>query len=278
MEIDEFVLKIKEHLPFEAGLENDRIGIQINSGKKKINKVLVTYEITKEVTEEINEKKVELIVSFHPLIYHPTTQITVEERVGEICIELIKNSVSLVVCHTNFDAYKYGTSFLFGEAIGLKEMEFIERHKTLPDFGFGVFGTFETPIFQQDLLKLVQSVTNSPIKWTEGRTENIKKIAILGGSGINFAAKAYESGADAFITADISYHNFHKYKGKMMLIDPGHWEMEYLVPFSLARLLRKIFEDQIIFYVSKTYTNPIKYYPYQYLNQEQVKKMLNIEE
>ena len=39
-------------------------------------------------------------------------------------------------------------------------------------------------------------------------------------------ADAINSGADAFVTADIKYHSFHSAKDKILLIDAGHYETE----------------------------------------------------
>jgi putative NIF3 family GTP cyclohydrolase 1 type 2 len=59
------------------------------------------------------------------------------------------------------------------------------------------------------------------------------------------------AGADAFITADIKYHTFQEARGKILLIDAGHYETEIL---SLDELQRRI----------KTYitTNKIKVYKF----------------
>ena len=69
---------------------------------------------------------------------------------------------------------------------------------------------------------------------------------------------------DAFITADITYHQFHSVKGKLWLFDPGHYEMEQFVAKHIALLFEK---DEIIgqgglkFQVTRQVTNPVEYYP-----------------
>ena len=87
---------------------------------------------------------------------------------------------------------------------------------------------------------------------------NIKKVAVLGGSGsfaIN-AAKAQK--ADVFITADLKYHNFFQADNSILLADIGHYESEQFTKSLLvAYLTKKIPNFAII--LSNTDTNPIKY-------------------
>jgi dinuclear metal center YbgI/SA1388 family protein len=274
MEVEEFVDIVKRYLPFEVGFENDKIGIQISSSRNRIQKILITYEITPQVVDEAIQKDADLIVSFHPLIYFPLNSILYTDRVGQIVQQLIKASISVVVLHTNFDAFRGGTSWLFAERLNIGNLDFLVPNKEYPNFGFGVVGEYEEPLKYVEFLGRIQNITYSPLRWCEGKTKFVKKVAIVGGSGMNFAPNAYLHNADAFITADIKYHSFHEYKGKMMLVDPGHWEMEYLVPDGLKNLLTSIFKEELSLFVSTIYTNPVNYYAGEEFNELQ-KKLLN---
>lgn len=274
MEIEEFVDRITQFLPFEVALENDKIGIQIKTLIRDIKKVLLSYEVTPEVVNEAKNLQVDLVVSFHPLIYYPLDSITIDDRVGFIINELIRSEISLVVFHTNFDAFKGGTSWLFAEKLGLNDLEFLVPNEKQPEFGFGVVGEFEDFLEINTFLEKVQSVTFSPLRWCVGKAEVVKRVGLVAGSGISFVELALKAGADAFITADIKYHLFHNYNNKIMLVDPGHWEMEYLVPFGFKNLLEKIFINQMELYVSKIYTNPVKYFTYENYNEIQKSKLL----
>ncbi len=260
MEIEEFVERINQFIPFQVGFEEDKLGIQIHTNRANIEKVLIAYEVTLDVVTEAIQLDANLIVSFHPLIYNPLETIIADNRVGIIVSELIRNSISLVVCHTNFDAFKGGTSWLFAERLGLANLDFLVPNDKYPGFGFGVIGNFESPINELEMLEKVQELTYSPLRWCKGRTDELRKVAIVGGSGMSFAKNAFDSKSDVFITADIKYHSFHEYNGRMMLIDPGHWEMEYLVPWGLRNLFLEIFKQEVKIFVSNVYTNPIKYF------------------
>ncbi len=269
MEIEEFVDRVSQFLPFEIALEVDRIGIQVKTKRKSLSKVLVTYEVAFDVIEEAKKINAELIISFHPLIYTPLERITFDDRVGGLLFELIKNSISLVVLHTNFDAFRGGTSWLFAEKLGLCNIDFLLLNEKDANYGFGVIGELQFPMEVTQFLKKLQQVTNSPLRWCQGKSDYVMKVALVCGSGMSFVQNAFNAGVDAFITADIKYHNFHEYNGRMALIDPGHWEMEYLVSVGLKNLLEQEFKEDLKFFVSKVYTNPIKYYPNEEYNKIQ---------
>ncbi len=270
MIIGEIVERIQKFLPFETGLDNDRIGIQLQSRNVEIKRLLVAYEITPEVIEEAKGKKSNCIVSFHPLIYNPVEAIFETERVGNLLSQLIRNDISLIVCHTNFDAYEYGTSWLFANAIGLEYIDFLDPNPQFEKFGMGVYGKFKKQISVEEFLTIVQNTTQSPLRWCKGRFDYVQSVGILAGSGISYSEKAFEKGVDAFITADVSYHYFHKYDGKLMIVDPGHWEMEYFVPFGLSKLFMQIFDSaEIEIVASSVYTNPINYWSQEDFNRKQ---------
>jgi len=279
MVLGEIVERIQEFLPFETGLANDKIGIQLQPDSAEIKRLLVAYEITPEVIFEANDKQAKCIISFHPLIYNPLESILEQERVGNLLIQLIQNNIALVVCHTNFDAYQFGTSWIFANALGLGEIDFLEPNPRFEKFGMGVCGKFEKHVSVEKFLLQIQKITQSPLRWCKGKADFIQSVGILGGSGISYSEKAFAKGMDAFITADVSYHYFHKYNGKLMIIDPGHWEMEYFVPFGLSKLLMQIFSsDELEIIPSLVYTNPINYWSEYDFNEKQKILINNMKE
>jgi putative NIF3 family GTP cyclohydrolase 1 type 2 len=64
-------------------------------------------------------------------------------------------------------------------------------------------------------------------------------VAVLGGSG-SFAIKnALAAGADAFLTADLKYHNFYEAENQLLLADIGHFESERYTKNYIVDFLRK---------------------------------------
>ncbi len=85
------------------------------------------------------------------------------------------------------------------------------------------------------------------------------KIALCGGSGSFLISLAKASGADAYITSDIKYHEFFDADGEILLADIGHFESEQFTISLLADILKEKFPN---FAVQKTKikSNPVHYY------------------
>lgn len=260
MNIYEILRIIEEILPSDTAMEGDRLGLQVHSGQANIDSILVTMELNNQVIDEAVSKKTNCIVTFHPLIFKPLISIIDNDRVGMLSSKLIKNSISLISIHTNFDAFINGTSKILADKLGFEVSNFLVPDPKYKDRGMGVICNLDIPILANDLIKLVSDKLNAHIRFNIGKNHTIKKIAIVAGSGSSFIDQALDINADALITADITYHSFHRTNEKMMLIDPGHYEMEQFVSLGLADLLKSKM-NQLSFYISNVHTNPINYYP-----------------
>lgn len=252
--------KINYLLPPKTAMSNDRLGLQVEGSSDDIRKVLVTLEVTEEVIGEAIKNSCNMIITFHPLIWQPLLSVNLSERVGFLLSSLLKNSISLISVHTTFDAYLEGTSRIISNIMEMKYLDFLKKYDENAEYGIGVIAEYETPISETEFLNNSAKLFGKNLRYTQGKNKLIKRVAIVGGSGSEFMDEALKSKCDAFITADLTYHQFHKAKNNIMLVDAGHYEMEQFVPNGLTNLFRKAFSDEIEFICSEVNTNPVKYF------------------
>jgi dinuclear metal center YbgI/SA1388 family protein len=127
------------------------------------------------------------------------------------------------------------------------------------DNGAGMVGELPQAMSSEEFLKhLKLSLSLSCIRHTDFNQE-IKTVAIAGGSGSFLLKDARNSHADAFITGDVKYHEFFDAESSLMYCDIGHYESEVATKELLHDLLTKKFTNFAL-HLSKTVTNPIKYY------------------
>jgi len=122
-----------------------------------------------------------------------------------------------------------------------------------------MIGELENPMDEKDFLKLVKDKMQADgIRHSAFLGKPITKVAVLGGSG-SFAIKsAIQAGADAFLTADLKYHQFYEAENSLLLADIGHFESErYTKNYIVDFLQKKILNFAII--LSEENTNPVKY-------------------
>jgi dinuclear metal center YbgI/SA1388 family protein len=128
------------------------------------------------------------------------------------------------------------------------------------NIGMGMIGEFEKPMDEASFLNHLKAKMNTGcIRHTKFLNKKIKKVAVLGGSGSFAINAAKANGADAFVTADLKYHDFFTAENSILLADIGHYESEQFTKNLLvAYLTKKISNFAII--LSKTNTNPVKYF------------------
>jgi dinuclear metal center YbgI/SA1388 family protein len=126
--------------------------------------------------------------------------------------------------------------------------------------GAGLIGELEAAVPEKEFLAKIKEVFNlQVIRHTALRNKPIKKVAICGGAGSFLIKKAVASGADAYITSDVKYHEFFDAEGKLVLADIGHYETEQFTVDLLHEFLVGKFPT---FAVLKTgvNTNPVEYF------------------
>lgn len=128
-----------------------------------------------------------------------------------------------------------------------------------PGIGAGLVGELETPLPEMEFLQLLRQAFQLPlVRHTAFTGEPVQKVALCGGAGSFLIGKALSVGAQAFITADLKYHDFFLADQKILLADIGHFESEQFTIDLLKAYLAEKFPN---FAVLKTsvFTNPVNY-------------------
>ncbi len=128
------------------------------------------------------------------------------------------------------------------------------------EVGMGRIGYLEREMDFSNFLKFVKIQLNSEaIRYSPPPNKKIKKVAVLGGSGSFAINDAINQGADAFITADLKYHQFYQGENNLLLVDVGHYESEqYIKNLIFDYLTKKL--PSFAFVLSRTNTNPVNYF------------------
>lgn len=108
----------------------DNVGLLVGDGSSKIKKILVCLDVTEWVIDEAIEKKVDMIVSHHPVIFSPIKRITADTVLGRKLLKLISNNIAVYCAHTNYDIAGGGLNDIFASHMGFKTFELIEPLQT----------------------------------------------------------------------------------------------------------------------------------------------------
>ena len=87
----------------------------------------------------------------------------------------------------------------------------------------------------------------------------IQKVAVCGGSGSFLIEDAKKAGVQAFVTADLKYHQFFEADGELLVCDIGHYESEqYTIPL-IQSLLSGNFPT-FAAHCTEINTNPVQHF------------------
>lgn len=129
-----------------------------------------------------------------------------------------------------------------------------------PTVGMGRVGMLPEPMDAHDFMKHIKELFGVPtIRHSAVIDKPIQRVALLAGSGKFAIGQAASHGADAYITADLSYHDFFKAEGRCMLLDVGHFESERYIKSSLLDFITKTFPT-FVSHFGRTNTNPVSYF------------------
>ena len=138
--------------------------------------------------------------------------------------------------------------------------DIIALENSFADAGSGMIGKLEKELSEEEFLALVKKTFGTGvIKHTKLKGRKIKKVGVCGGSCSFLINSAKSANIDAFITADIKYHEFFDVENSMLLLDIGHFESEQYTKEIFYDLLTKNFSN-FATNLSEVETNPIKYY------------------
>jgi len=125
--------------------------------------------------------------------------------------------------------------------------------------GTGIIGELPKAIPSMEFLQSIKDIMNTDcVRHTAIIKDEVKRIAVVGGSGSFALSNAIRQKADVFITADFKYHEFFDADGKIIIADIGHFESEQFTIALLVDHLKKKFRNFAILF-TEIETNPINY-------------------
>lgn len=123
----ELFTHIESWAPKEIAWQKDNVGLQVGSSKSKINNILLSLDLTEEVIKEALTQKCNLIITHHPLLFHPLKKIAIDnDSTSQLVQQLLANKITLYSAHTNLDFTKDGVNFQLANQLDLKDIKFLE--------------------------------------------------------------------------------------------------------------------------------------------------------
>ena len=199
-----------------------------------------------------------MVVSHHPLLFHPVKSIAGRDYVERVVIKAIKHDITLYAAHTNLDNALGGVNHKMAEKLQMGSLEWLEP-KAGFEGGSGLVGELPAEMTSQAFIRLVKETFRvDSVSYNEWKGRHVRRVAICGGAGAFLISKAIEKSADAFITGEIGYHRFFGHENELLMMEIGHFESEQYTLELFREILSKV-APELPIYNTQIKTNPICY-------------------
>ena len=261
MKVKDIAAAIEAFAPLSLQEEYDNSGLNVGSPERNVSGVLLCVDVTDETVDEALAVGADLIVSHHPLLFHPLKRIVGADASQRIAARCVIAGISLYAAHTNLDSASGGLSFVLGEQLGLRNMVVLApRQADGGKTGYGVLGELSGgPVPTLDLLRRFRRTLRcGTVRYSALCRESVSRVALSTGAGASFIGDAIAAGADLFLAADFKYNDFYKADGKIVVADIGHFESEYCAIALLHDIITKKFANFAV-HRSECSVNPVNY-------------------
>ncbi|MBA4198700.1 MAG: Nif3-like dinuclear metal center hexameric protein [Chitinophaga sp.] len=97
----------------------DNCGLLTGSSQWECTGILCTLDCIEKIVEEAINKKCNLIVAHHPIIFLGLKKLSTNHYVERTIIKAIKNDIAIYAIHTNLDNIKHGVNKIIADKLGL---------------------------------------------------------------------------------------------------------------------------------------------------------------
>lgn len=234
--------------PRELSESWDNDGVMLcKNDESDVKKVLISLDITDSVIDYAVCRGFDLILTHHPFIFNPLSNI-IGDRYSQI-EKLIKANISVISYHTRMDSSDIGVNACVAELLELDDIE---------SFGgesgkIGRVGNLKQEMSPEEFGQYLKGKLGCGTIRASLTDKKIRRCALVGGSGKSFLADAKNTGADAFVTSEGTHNTFmDAVSAGISFYDCGHYYTENPVCNRFKDILESSFNKNLIVEIYNT--------------------------
>ena len=125
MTVKEVVSEIEKKISIQKAEDFDNVGLLCGNPQREVTGILVCHDALENVIDEAIEKKLNLVVTFHPIIFSGLKSITGKNYVERAVLKAIENKIAIYALHTAFDNDYFGVNFRICEELDLQNQKIL---------------------------------------------------------------------------------------------------------------------------------------------------------
>ena len=260
MKIKEVLSALERFAPLPLQESWDNAGLQVGLTETEVSGALLCLDVNERIVDEAIRKGCNLIVSHHPLLFRGLKTISDLTDVQRTVMKAIENRLCVISMHTNMDNAKGGVNYRIARKLELEDVQFFASKQVDGiEAGSGVVGKLAEPMAADDfILKVKKTFGVECAMCNELLRRPVSKVAICGGAGDFLLDEALKTGADAFITGEMHYHQYFGYEQQIQICVIGHYQSEQFTSEVFQEIIQEACPG-VKTCIAETCTNPILY-------------------
>jgi dinuclear metal center YbgI/SA1388 family protein len=211
-------------------------GLQVE-GSEQINKIAFAVSATRHSIEQAVKLQADTLVVHHGLFWKFHGSRTLTGSFVKRVFPLVRHNINLFAYHLPLDAHpEIGNAAVLGQHLGCQQLTPFGDYKGSPT---GIKGKLLQAVSAKTLQKKLQNILNHPVILASPDQEQIiESIGIITGGANNDWILAQQAGLDAYITGEISEHDWHEsQENGIHMFAGGHHATEI---FGIQRLMIQV--------------------------------------
>lgn len=131
MILKKIIEEIEKFAPPAYQESYDNCGLLTGHKEQEVNGAILCLDCTEAIVEEAIQKKCNLIIAHHPIIFSGLKKLNGKNYVERTIIKAIQNNIAIYACHTNLDNVKNGVNKKIADKLGLINTQILSPKKTL---------------------------------------------------------------------------------------------------------------------------------------------------
>ncbi len=232
MEIATIVTTLELIAPLTLAGPWDNTGL-ILEGDRPIERVMVTIDLSEAVANEAREKKVDLLVCYHPPIFSGLKSLTALTSHGPALLGLLRKGVHVYSPHTALDAAAGGINdWLVAMFPGVTDARPIVPDELNTQTGAGRIVTIDGTTLGQLVPRIKNYLGLDHLRISGELDTTVHRVAVCPGNGTSLFKELSRSDAvDLVLTGEMSHHDVirHRELGHVVIIsEHSHTERGFL--------------------------------------------------
>ena len=253
---------LESFAPIGLAEDWDNVGLVVGDPAHPVERVMTCLTLTEDVAQEAIDNRVELIVTHHPLPFRPLKRLTTTTGEGRVLWNLIRCGISVYSPHTAFDSAAEGINYQLATGLNLAEIHpLIPANPANADspLGAGRCGAVLEPTTLARLAANTRQLLSIDHVRVVGDDQlPIARVAVACGSGGSLLDAAIDSGADALVTGEATFHTLLAARtAGVAVVLTGHYASERFAVERLAEWLQ-VQQPTLTAWASRVECDPLR--------------------